>query len=283
MMLVLGAVVAQSAFATGTLTFNTTIQGDGKNNGRNDVRLNSVTKNGVTYSSFTGPKSVTVNAPHPNHAVRVVQGPNGVFPKDVSVLADRNSGALENSSTFNISATKAMQDTRNLNRFIDISGNVNVTTTLDFSDSPFFAQFLWTERGTGGSNSFAVLTAVDANGNRINGSKQYLIRPEDAVKTGIEGAIYEVGSNPKFCGTQHISGQLIDIKSAFGLDRVTRVTVSVPVANGQYGNARFSGLGHGQDFQPDFRLVGAVPEPASMIAMGLGVAGLLRRKAKKNA
>lgn len=270
-------------FAGAQTSFNATIQGSGQNNGRNDIRLNSVTKNGSVYTSFVAPSHINITAPNPNCDVRVVQGVDGAFSKDASVLANTNNGALETESVFESSALRAMQDTRNINRFIDITGHTNFSAIFDFSGQQSFNQLLWTERGHGGTNSFSVLTAVDANGNRIAGSKQYLIRPQDATNMGLEGAVYSTGTNPRFSGSQTISGQVIDMLSAFGVSNVSRVQVSVPVANGVYGNATFSGLGSGQDFQPDFRMVGAVPEPGTMAAIGIGLAGVLRSRRKKKA
>lgn len=275
--------VASSAMATG---FTVDISRPA-NDGKGDYNLNSIRfSDGTVYNSFKYAQDVrnlTYNQHSPND-YRVVAGPNTSISNKVTVLGDSHlSGKEVNLTTFLDRAEDVFQN-RNLNHFFDVHTNCDpFGLTIDYRNNPLKDKILYTERGSGGSNSWVVIQAVDANGNKVG--KNYLVNPHSMKDTGQDVAIYSRSDNPVFHGTQDLSILALDVKRDLGVNQVDFLRVFTPQKGVMYGNGLvYSGLGGGQDLAPDFKIIGtgeAVPEPATMALLAL--AALKRRKDKKSA
>lgn len=253
--------------------------------GRGDVFLREYRAGGLIYNNFKyakGVKDLVFNAHDPN-AYRVIAGPNTSIGNKRTVLGDSHlRGDEVNQSTWLNRAGDVFKNS-NLNHFVDLAGNSHpFALTIDYSNNPLMDGLLFFERGTGGSNSPVVLSAVDAQGRKIG--KDFLVDPAQMIRNVNEAATYSQGESLHFSGSQTQSAKFLDIKRDFGVNSMAYLRITQPQLGVTYGNGlRFNGLLHGQDFQPDFKVIGTgqpVPEPATMTVLAMGALAAMRRRKK---
>lgn len=253
--------------------------------GRGNVFLREYRAGGLIYNSFQyarGVKDLVFN-PHAPNAYRVVAGPNTNVPNKETVLGDNHLRGDEVSQATWLNRAGDVFKNNNLNHFVDLAGNSHpFALTVDYSNAPLMAGLLFFERGIGGSNSPVVLSAVDAQGRKVG--KDFLIDPAHMIRNVNQAAVYSQGEDIHFGGSQTQSAKFLDIKRDFGVNSMAYLRITQPQMGVTYGNGlRFNGLLSGQDFQPDFKVIGTgepVPEPATMTILALGALAAMRRRKK---